>query len=77
MLPYFTSRLFMNSMTTLPSGNTTINTETKVEIMYRQDRAETCPHVSYLNNLFLALEVFLCLILHLVVDLNERKIFNS
>lgn len=55
-------------MTTLPSGNTMINTEMKVEIIYRQDQAETCLHVSHLNNLFLGLKIFLCLILHLVVE---------
>lgn len=55
-------------MTTLPSGNTMINTEMKVEIIYRQDQAETCLHVIHLNNLFLGLKVFLCLILHLVVE---------
>lgn len=44
-------------MTTLPSGNTMINTKMKVEIIHRQDQAETCPHVSHLNNLFLGLKV--------------------
>lgn len=68
ILPYFTFRLFIYSMTTLPSGNTMINTEMKVEIIYRQDQAETCLHVIHLNNLFLGLKIFLCLILHLVVE---------
>lgn len=55
-------------MTTLPSGNTMINFKMKEEIMYRQDQAETCPHVSHLNNLFLGLKVFLILILNLDVQ---------
>lgn len=73
ILPYFTFRLFMNSMATFSSGNTMINTKMKVEIMYRQDQAETCPHVSHLNNLFLGLKVFLCLILHLDVPVINIK----
>lgn len=63
-------------MTTLPSGNTMINTEMKVEIIYRQDQAETCLHVIHLNNLFLGLKVFLCLILHLVVEVINIKIYK-
>lgn len=63
-------------MTTLPSGNTMINTEMKVEIIYRQDQAETCLHVIHLNNLFLGLKVFLCLILHLVVVVINIKIYK-
>lgn len=63
-------------MTTLPSGNTMINTEMKVEIIYRQDQAETCLHVSHLNNLFLGLKIFLCLILHLVVEVINIKIYK-
>lgn len=57
ILPYFTFRLFINSMTTLPSGNTMINTKMKVGIIYSQDQAETCPRVSHLNNLFLDLNL--------------------
>lgn len=63
-------------MTTLPSGNTMINTEMKVEIIYRQDQTETCLHVIHLNNLFLGLKVFLCLILHLVVEVINIKIYK-
>lgn len=63
-------------MTTLPSGNTMINTEMKVEIIYRQDQAETCLHVIHLNNLFLGLKIFLCLILHLVVEVINIKIYK-
>lgn len=77
ILPYFTFRLFINSMTTLPSGNTVINTEMKVEIMYRQDQAETCLHVSHLNNLFLGLKVFLILILHLNVQVINIQFANK
>lgn len=77
ILPYFTFRVFINSMTTLPSGNTMINTEMKVEIMYRQDQAETCPHVSHLNNLFLGLKVFLILMLHLNVQVINIQFANK
>lgn len=77
ILPYFTFRVFINSMTTLPSGNTVINTEMKVEIMYRQDQAETCLHVSHLNNLFLGLKVFLILILHLNVQVINIQFANK
>lgn len=77
ILPYFTFRLFINSMTTLPSGNTVINTEMKVEIMYRQYQAETCPYVSHLNNLFLGLKVFLILILHLNVQVINIQFANK
>lgn len=53
-----------------------INTEMKVEIIYRHDQAETCLHVSHLNNLFLGLKIFLCLILHLVVEVINIKIYK-